>query len=1551
MIKQLLTSVVCILGLLVGSSGIAQNVFINEFHYDNVSGDVNEFVEVAGPAGTDLSDYAIVLYNGSNGTDYNTTTLSGVIPDQQNGFGTLSVLISGIQNGAPDGIVLTDNLNTVLQFISYEGSLMATNGVAIGLTSTDVGVEESGSALETSSIYLSGTGTTAADFIWNVGDVNTAGAINTDQVFGTLVVVPVINEFVLNHTGSDTDEFVEVFAQADTDLSSNWVIAIEGDTSGIGTIDAAFQLGMTDANGYYSIPFQDNAFENGTQTLLLVSNFTGAVGDIVDPAADGTLSVTFWDEILDGVAVRDDGADDITYTDAVLTQDFDGGIFTVGGASRIPNGTDTDASGDWVRNAFNGAGLPSFPTAVAAEGEAISTPSAANEVQPIIPNEDVVLLINEVDADTPGTDMAEFVELYDGGVGNAPLDGYTVVFYNGSDDASYDAYSLDGFTTSASGYFVLGNAAISQASIILDSNGIQNGADAIALYKDSSVVFDVDTPITLENLVDAVVYDTNDADDEGLLILLADGQAQINEDELGNKDELSLQRFANGSGEPRETATYVNAIPTPGAANTNATEPINLIINELDADTAGTDDKEFVEIYDGGSGNTSLSGFVLVAYNGNGDTSYNAFDLDGFTTNSDGYFVVGNAGVFNVDLVVSDNSFQNGADAVALYQGAAANFPNGTAVTTDGLIDAVVYDTNDDDDLELLVLLNAGQPQLNEDVNGSKDSESLQRIPNGAGGARNTDTYAAQIPTPGAANDEIIVPGDVITIAEVRAAAEGTVVTTTGILTVSDQLGGPAYMQDDTGGIAVFGDLVNGDDVFEIGASVTVTGTRSSFNDLVQISPVTVVSVNDPPTGIVEPRTITLAELGQFPGQLVRIENATFPNEGDLLFGSSNFILTDASGSGEMRVDGNVGDLVVLTQPDMCEVIGVVGRFRENFQLLPRMASDIPCAEPYVAPEDTSGVSKDDSFDVTAWNIEWFGDENNSPPAGDPMSDAIQRDSVRAVLRRLDADVIAVEEIADDALFDDLVTGLEGYDYILSDAVSNPGGTPPFQRVGFIYKTSVVTPVTTRPLLQSIHPLYNGGDDSALVDYPSTTDRFYASGRLPFLMTADVTINGTTEQFDLVALHARANRSGDDAKNRYDMRRYDVEVLKDSLDVHFADRNVILLGDYNDDVDVTVSDDVPSGESSFIAYTSDPDNYNIVTSTLSDAGFRSFVSRENMIDHVGITNELYDNYLEGSASVGYQFYDEDYAFTASDHFPVSARFILATIVEPLTIEIAEVFDTSCSDTEDGFAMVTVTGGVQPYAYLWSDGQSGDTAIDLAAGTYSVTVTDANGTQATIEGIEIASPPAIAFTTSEDVTVFQGFDEDCTTLSVSDIVSQEAFTVSWSTGDTGETIEFCPEETTTVSVTVTDTNGCELTKMIQVTVIDVTCGDNPDRPKVQICYNGRSYCVNTFRVQFYLDNGAILGSCDDNPTIVLSRVRVFPNPVRAFANVRLESEIATTVTFEIFDINGLQVFTQTAAVEAGRSVVQLPVSDLAAGFYFLKPTVNGVVQTTKVLIKI
>ena len=76
-------------------------LFVNELHYDNVGSDVDEGIEVAGSAGLDLEGYKLILYNGNGGAVYGTVNLTGVLPDQDNGFGTKFFAINGLQNGAP----------------------------------------------------------------------------------------------------------------------------------------------------------------------------------------------------------------------------------------------------------------------------------------------------------------------------------------------------------------------------------------------------------------------------------------------------------------------------------------------------------------------------------------------------------------------------------------------------------------------------------------------------------------------------------------------------------------------------------------------------------------------------------------------------------------------------------------------------------------------------------------------------------------------------------------------------------------------------------------------------------------------------------------------------------------------------------------------------------------------------------------------------------------------------------------------------------------------------------------------------------------------------------------------------------------------------------------------------------------------------------------------------------------------------------------------------------------------------------------------------------
>jgi hypothetical protein len=163
--------------------GGSLTVWINELHYANVGVDSGEGVEVAGVANTDLTGFKIVLYK-SDGTVGPTISLSGTIPAQSNGFGTKNFPHDGIPNGPSDGLALVDSTSHVLQFLSYQGTVLATAGAASGMTSTDIGVAESDSTTPAGqSLQLTGAGHTYSDFTWAPPALATVGMINNGQTF------------------------------------------------------------------------------------------------------------------------------------------------------------------------------------------------------------------------------------------------------------------------------------------------------------------------------------------------------------------------------------------------------------------------------------------------------------------------------------------------------------------------------------------------------------------------------------------------------------------------------------------------------------------------------------------------------------------------------------------------------------------------------------------------------------------------------------------------------------------------------------------------------------------------------------------------------------------------------------------------------------------------------------------------------------------------------------------------------------------------------------------------------------------------------------------------------------------------------------------------------------------------------------------------------------------------------------------------------------------------------------------------------------------------
>ncbi len=179
----------------------AQNAWINEIHYDNFGTDEGEFIEVVIENAGDynLADFAVELYNGNDGTVYNTTTLDQFTQGNTVGNFTLfyyTYPVNGIQNGSPDGMALTYQGALIAgQFLSYEGTLTASNGAASGQTSVDILVSEPDSVGY--SLQLGGSGTTYDAFAWQNPLPATPGAVNQNQEFSA-TIKPEPSEHVTN---------------------------------------------------------------------------------------------------------------------------------------------------------------------------------------------------------------------------------------------------------------------------------------------------------------------------------------------------------------------------------------------------------------------------------------------------------------------------------------------------------------------------------------------------------------------------------------------------------------------------------------------------------------------------------------------------------------------------------------------------------------------------------------------------------------------------------------------------------------------------------------------------------------------------------------------------------------------------------------------------------------------------------------------------------------------------------------------------------------------------------------------------------------------------------------------------------------------------------------------------------------------------------------------------------------------------------------------------------------------------------------------------------
>ncbi|MBN2009222.1 T9SS type A sorting domain-containing protein [candidate division KSB1 bacterium] len=181
----------------------------------------------------------------------------------------------------------------------------------------------------------------------------------------------------------------------------------------------------------------------------------------------------------------------------------------------------------------------------------------------------------------------------------------------------------------------------------------------------------------------------------------------------------------------------------------------------------------------------------------------------------------------------------------------------------------------------------------------------------------------------------------------------GQQMTISGEVTVSAQHGNPSCIQDSTAGVMVYD--FNFMNAVSLGDSVVISGTVDQYNGLTELANVTIIEQYQKSPSIV-PLTISCNSMKtdgkngieNYEGKLVRIDDVSVNTGSWSVSGSgANYVLTDASGTCEIRIDKDCNIANTNAPTGLFSVIGVVSQYdysspyNSGYQLMPRFTSDI----------------------------------------------------------------------------------------------------------------------------------------------------------------------------------------------------------------------------------------------------------------------------------------------------------------------------------------------------------------------------------------------------------------------------------------------------------------------------------------------------------------------------------------------------------------------------------------------------------------------------------
>lgn len=275
---------------------------------------------------------------------------------------------------------------------------------------------------------------------------------------------------------------------------------------------------------------------------------------------------------------------------------------------------------------------------------------------------------------------------------------------------------------------------------------------------------------------------------------------------------------------------------------------------------------------------------------------------------------------------------------------------------------------------------------------------------------------------------------------------------------------------------------------------------------------------------------------------------------------------------------------------------------------------------------DNPAVPADGVLETVTWNLEWYGDAGMGP-----SDEALQTRNILITLDSLRADLYAFEEVYSTDSLQNIVSHMSGYRGFAADAYMQF-----HQRTAFVYNTAVIDSVEVGAITEM-------------------QDSYDWAERFPFYFKFEYKVNGQRIPFVAIAIHAKAY----DDQSAYERRKAAADSLHKYLARAYPDANLLLMGDFNDDMDESIYSQAP--DSPYQVFVADSTQYDILTLPLTEQGMNSTVGYSDMIDHIVISDEVEPYYKPGSIAVfkNAETFISNYGTTTSDHYPVWAKFNLS----------------------------------------------------------------------------------------------------------------------------------------------------------------------------------------------------------------------------------------------------------------------------------------------------